>query len=98
MWLLIDDVRNLNCDLTARTAAEGKQMLQEYAGQLECVCLDHDLGETETGYDVACWALERNLMPSHVQLVTSNPVGRKNISDALKVYKYSTLDGVNFFA
>jgi len=97
MWLLIDDLRDLHCDLNARTAAEGKRLLQEHSAELECVCLDHDLGEVETGYDVALWALERDLMPSHVQLVTSNPVGRKNMADCLKAYKYSTLDGVNFY-
>ena len=93
MWL----VRNLNCEFIARTAGEGMQLLQQYAGQIECVCLDHDLGEKLTGYDVACWALERDLMPRHVQLVTSNPVGRKNISDALIVYKYSTKNGIDFY-
>ena len=87
MWLLIDDVRDLNCDVIARTAETGKKLLA--VGGWECVCFDHDLGDGETGYDVLCWALENNLLPSKVQLVTSNPVGRENMRRALESSGYT---------
>ena len=97
MWLLIDDIRDLGCDVTARTAEEGRAALQEYWGEIDSLCLDHDLGERESGYDVACWALERGLMPCHVQIVSMNPVGRKNIATALEMNGYHSSDGVNFY-
>jgi len=94
MWLLIDDERDLNIEVIARTAGAGKMMLA--AGVWECVCFDHDLGEQESGYDVLMWGLEREYIPSRVQLVTSNPVGRKNMRAALEAAGYATCDGTNF--
>jgi hypothetical protein len=103
MWLMIDDQRNLNCELEARTAAEGRALLIQYAGQIECLCLDHDLGpcpvtgiNQESGYDIALWALMNEIMPPRVQLVSANPVGRQNIANALGAYGYITRDGINF--
>lgn len=94
MWLLIDDCRNLKVDVIARTAAAGKAMLDNC--KWKCVCFDHDLGETLTGYDVLVWGLQRDLIPAQVQLVTSNPVGRKNMAAALENSGYTTIDGTNF--
>lgn len=97
MWLLIDDFRSLGCDVTCRTSQEGKNALVSYKGNIECLCLDHDLGPgQESGYDVAKWALENGLMPNHVQIVSSNPVGRQNIAFVLTSYGYTTTDGTNF--
>lgn len=97
MWLMIDDQRNLNCELEARTSAEGKRLLQKYAGQIECLCLDHDLGEgQENGDDIAKWALQQGFMPPRVQIVSSNPVGRLNIYNRLTDAGYTTKDGTNF--
>jgi hypothetical protein len=38
-----------------------------------------------TGYDVACW-LEENpqFLPDQIEIVTSNPAGRRNIELALQ--------------
>jgi hypothetical protein len=97
MWLLIDDLRNLNCDLTARTVQEGKVFLKMYAGSICHLCLDHDLGAEGNGYDLAVWALEQGLMPAHVQLVTSNPVGLENIARALLAHGYQRRNGIDFY-
>ncbi len=94
MWLLIDDERNLNTEAVARTAEAGKKLLT--LGGWSVVCFDHDLGCEESGYDVIVWALERGLLPLHVQIVTANPVGRKNMASALVSYGYVTKDGSNF--
>lgn len=94
MWLLIDDVRDLGVEAIARTPEAGKKLLE--VGGWECVCFDHDLGAPESGYDVLVWGLERSLIPNKVQLVTSNPVGRKNMADALVAAQYTTTDNVNF--
>lgn len=98
MWLLIDDCRDLNADVIARTSEAGKRMLA--LGGWECVCFDHDLGmqSAESGYDVLVWALEEQFLPSKVQLVTSNPVGRQNMRQALEAHGYVTVDGFNFKA
>lgn len=94
MWLLIDDVRDLNADAIARTPEAGKRLLG--AGPWSCLCLDHDLGTPESGYDVLVWALTNDCLPRRVQLVTSNPVGRRNMAAALEVAGYTSLDGINF--
>lgn len=94
MWLLIDDERNLNTDAVARTAEAGRKLLA--MGGWEVVCLDHDLGGQESGYDVLTWGLDRGYIPDRVQLVTSNPVGRKNMSAALESSGYLSSDGFNF--
>jgi hypothetical protein len=96
MWLLIDDIRDLNVEAIARTPAAARKLLA--AGGWECVCFDHDLGEasSESGYDVLKWGLEQNFLPAKVQLVTSNPVGRENMTQALLQAGYSSKDGINF--
>lgn len=90
--LLIDDIRNVGEDLVARTPEDGKRAL------LGCpvthLYIDHDLGldsngvEYDNGYKVICWAIERGCLPQHVQIVSSNPVGRKNIEAALQFEGY----------
>lgn len=50
MWLLIDDERNLGTEAIARTPEAGKKLLA--VGGWECLCLDHDLGTIESGYEV----------------------------------------------
>lgn len=95
MWLLIDDVRDLGTEIIARTPEAARRMLA--LGGWECVCFDHDLGhETENGYTILMWALERDFLTSKVQLVTSNPVGRQNMRMALEAAGYTTTDGVNY--
>lgn len=88
--LLIDDQRTLPVDRIARTYAEGIAALAEQ--HWDILYLDHDLGDFSgvdgkelTGYDVACW-LEQNPqhLPGRVEIVTSNPVGRRNIESALQ--------------
>lgn len=94
MWLLIDDTRDLNTEAIARTPAAARELLSLKCWY--CVCFDHDLGNKQTGYDILKWALENDLLPSRVQLVTSNPVGRDNMRSSLEHSGYKTIDGVNF--
>ncbi len=94
MWLLIDDIRNLDCEAIARTPQAAKELLK--CNCWEGVCFDHDLGEGETGYDVMKWMFEMNIHPSKIQLVTSNPVGRNNMIGVLKSYGYKSSDYINW--
>jgi hypothetical protein len=95
MWLLIGDVRDLSCDVIARTPEAGMKLLA--LGGWECVCFDHDLGTEKSGYDVLVWAIEHDFMPGHVQLVTSNPVGREKMQTVLRICGFRSTDGINWY-
>ena len=87
MWLLIDDERNIPCDVIARDAHAAYMLLR--TGWFNAVIFDHDLGKGETGYDVLTWAIDNSYLPNLVQLVTSNPVGRDNMRRALEANGYT---------
>lgn len=97
MWLLIDDMRDHpRTEAVARTVEAGRRLLA--SGEWECVCFDHDLGEQESGYDILIWAIEQGHLPRHVQLMSANPVGRRNMRAALEADGYITRDnGINFY-
>lgn len=100
MWLIIDDVRTLGCDVVARTAKDGMDILSRMSDQFECLCIDHDLGEGKkgkSGYDVLKWALPKGYVPDHVQIVSKNPVGAQNIRNILTDYGYRSTDRINYF-
>lgn len=96
MYFIIDDERTLGCELIARTAKVGKLILSELSNRIECLCIDHDLGTLETGYDVINWAVENDCLPKHVQVVSMNPVGKENIARALVAAGYRSRDNINF--
>lgn len=79
--LLIDDMRNIEATVVARTFAEGVIALKSEI--FDVLYLDHDLGEDDpnhTGYGIMKF-LEENpdRLPKEIKLVTSNPVGRANM-------------------
>ena len=90
--LLIDDIRNIPADQTARTYQDAIDALKQ-----ECwdnVLLDHDLadfdetGKERTGYNILCW-LEQNTqyIPKNITLITMNSVGRERMIQVLiKLY------------
>lgn len=80
MWLLIDDVRDLNADAIARTPEAGQRLLA--SGPWACLCLDHDLGTAQTGLDVLHWAIGHDCLPQRVQLVTTNLTARSKMAAA----------------
>lgn len=94
MWLLIDDIRDLNTDAIARTPEVARELLK--CNCWECVCFDHDLGTKESGYDIMKWMFEMRIYPPKIQLVTSNPVGRDNMKFLLKDNNYESIDKINW--
>lgn len=97
MWLLIDDIRDVGSDVIIRNVESAKKILGAMSSSIDFLSIDHDLGIGETGYDILKWALERNCVPDQVQLVTNNPVGRKNMKNLLEDYNYTTVNGIEFF-
>lgn len=97
MWLLIDDVRDLNCDVIARNGRAALHLLN--AHKWECVVFDHDLGigldgRSINGYEVMMHAFLNGSLTGtpRIQLCTSNPVGRDNM---IAVLLYNGYVGVN---
>lgn len=79
--LLIDDMRDIDSDVVARTFDAGIEALKSQT--FDVLYLDHDLGDSDpnkTGYGIMKF-LEENpdRMPGRIVLVTSNPVGRANM-------------------
>jgi len=97
MWLIIDDERNLGCDVIARTAEAGAKVLHAMSGCFECLCIDHDLGPGKSGYDVIRSSLNKGCLPKQVQIVSQNPVGAQNIRNLLMDSGYTSSDNINFF-
>lgn len=87
--LVIDDVRSIeglaeDYITVARTYEAGMFALK-HQGPWDILYLDHDLGQEETGYDIAKFLEEHiNFLPKEVKCISSNPVGRKNILQAVE--------------
>lgn len=88
MWFLLDDERNLGCDVIARTPEGAKLILSACGKYFEGAVFDHDLGCTETGYDVLCWAIENDCLPNKVEIVTANPPGYQRMQFAVEKAGY----------
>ena len=96
MYLLIDDERNYGADIIARTAKAGKLVLANLSTSIDVLGIDHDLGENVSGYDIVKWAEANGYLPNKVQVISSNPVGRKAIANVLLDAGYRTIDNTNF--
>jgi len=96
MWLIIDDQKDLGCDVIARTAEAGRAILTCMGFKFDCLCIDHDLGGKETGLDVLKYGIESETLPEHIQLVTHNPVGRENMKNFLLDNGYFSVNGIDF--
>jgi len=88
VWLLIDDLRDIKCELIARTYQSGLDLLKSNYTEIHTLVLDHDLGEERTGYHLIKEAIQLNIVPQNVIIVSSNPVGVANISNALQSFGY----------
>lgn len=91
MKLWLDDVRPMppDFDIHAKSSEEAIRILE--LGGVSFISFDHDLGDPDpkrTGYDVASWiesaAFYGTLAPLGWVVHSANPVGRKNIEDAMK--------------
>jgi hypothetical protein len=96
MYVLIDDQRTLGADIICRSIDGAKLVLQGFKHVKYTLGIDYDLGFEETGHDILKWAIKENILPDFVQLVTMNPVGRKEMAWALMQVGYESYDNINF--
>jgi hypothetical protein len=77
----------------ARTYAEAIHLIEVFTNSGDDIILDldHDLGETKTGYDIAKYIVSNHLPLLGFHLHTANPVGRQNMEQLLTHYGYSHL-------
>ena len=87
----LDHLRQCPDNFTlAKNALECRLLL--LSNDVNILSLDHDLSETETGYDLCKWLVEagqynRNIYPKQIFLHTANGVGRDNMFKLLERYK-----------
>ena len=98
MWMIIDDMRDLNCDIIARTSQAGLNILRWMYEDIEVLILDHDLGEHSftDGNRLLKEIIIGNWLPNRVQLCSSNPVGLDNMRKQLEDEGYTTTNGKEF--
>lgn len=104
MYILIDDVRELGTfiadpskHITLRSFDEAMYYLTTFPVVNDTLLMDNDLGELlpgREGYDILNYALETGNRPKRVVIVSSNPVGRQRMHNALKANDYTLRKGV----
>lgn len=89
--LWIDDLRGIPNNyigeyhtVIARSYNEAIHELHRF--RYDIICLDHDLGEEKTGYDICKYIIENNIHCNEYRIHTSNPVGRDNMLQLLRNY------------
>lgn len=88
MKLFLDDLRDCPSDFVpAKTYDEMISLLEQNKGNVEEISLDHDLGETKTGYDVCKYLVENDYWcMNRITIHTANAVGAKNMYQLLDRY------------
>lgn len=95
MWLLIDDLRNANVDVIARTYDSAMAVLNTdivWTGMV----FDHDLGCEKNGYDILSWCIDNNKLPNDVQLITDNAAGLDKMGTALMLNGFEKIHSRKF--
>ena len=90
IYLWLDDLRPMPAEFNhhVKTADDAIKVLE--TGRVKRMSFDHDLGPEEagTGYDVAKWveeaAFNKEIPPFEWRVHSANPVGARNIENALK--------------
>lgn len=88
MKMYLDDVRPMpdGFDVAAKSYQEAVRLLA--TGCIKFISFDHDLGTKETGHDLANLiekaANKGTLEPILWEIHSANPVGRKNIEEAMR--------------
>ena len=94
MRVLIGNTLAYAVDRFCPTARDGKRVLKE--NDVSMLYIDHRLAGRETGTDALHWALENDLTPRHVVLVTPNRTWRVVMAGLLQARGYRSADGINY--
>lgn len=91
MKLWVDDLRPAPDSTWTVARSFGAAVSKLYSAKqrnlrLEAISLDHDLGETSTGYDLLKLVVEYGWWPDVLTFHTSNVVGRENMSQLARRY------------
>lgn len=99
MHILFDDVRNLEgMDIILRTSEAMVLFIQNFNTSGHFVYFDSDIGDPSIqGYHILRRLLEKGQRPSHVCIVTSNPVDAENMRVTLVEYGYNSKDRKVYF-
>lgn len=81
--ILVDDIRDIDADVICRNFAAAKIIFDLISLTEWSLLLDHDLGESKSGYDLINHLIDTKNIPKRVFIVSSNPVGRDNIGRAI---------------
>ena len=94
--LWIDDIRPVPNNyisnyhiIVAKNYKEAISKLNSF--KYDVICLDHDLGEEHTGYDICKYIIEHNIQCPEYRIHTSNIVGRQNMTQLLSRYTKSLI-------
>ena len=75
--------------IIARDYDEAVSYLHRF--RYDVICLDHDLGDGPTGYDLCKYIIAKHIYCPEYRIHTSNPVGRKNMAELLERYTDSII-------
>lgn len=84
LHVLIDDIREIDgIDIVCRTVEHALQVLK--SEPVTHLYLDNDLGldQPMEGIHILMWAVEHEVVPDNVYLVTANPIAKKRMEDVL---------------
>ena len=88
-WLVFCPIAEPFETIWVKTPEEFKQWIK-LNGLPDAICFDHDLGETESGYDCAKWVVEycmdNKLALPKYNIQSANPVGKENIDGLFKSF------------
>lgn len=94
--LWVDDLRPVPYDYMDKYDVRIARSYDEAISELhrfryDVICLDHDLGDGPTGYDLCKYIIAKNIYCPEYRIHTSNPVGRKNMAELLERYTDSVI-------
>ena len=91
MLLWVDDLRPVpneyRDDYQVRWARSYDEAVSElHRFRFSVICLDNDLGDGPTGYDICKFIVENHIYCPEYRIHTNNPAGRKNMTELLNRY------------
>lgn len=102
-WLSYErviELKNQQDWLVVRTYDEFVKNVSDFFHDIETLSLDHDLGDSKSGYECAKWLVDYIMDNGHpnnlktVSVHSQNPVGKRNIIDYFRSAYYAKI--VNF--